>query len=158
MSARSAVLEVRSAAFTDGSEVPPQYACDGSDISPPLTWSRPPPGTKSQSLIMDDPDAPMGVFTHWVLFSIPAGVTSLREDLPKTETVPGVGLQGSNDFGGVGYGGPCPPWGKLHHYAFTVRALDTEPSLAAGCRKEELVRAMKGHVIAEGKLTGTYKR
>jgi len=151
-------LEIKSTAFQEGSEIPRQYTCEGRDVSPPLSWSRPPEGTRSQALIMDDPDAPMGVFTHWVLFNIPPGLTSLRENLPKAGSIPAVGMQGTNDFGRPGYGGPCPPGGRPHHYRFIIHALDATLSLAPGSSKEELVEAMAGHTLAMGHLVGTYER
>ncbi len=104
-------MKVESSAFREGEVIPVKYTCDGADLSPPLSWSDIPEGTKSFVIIADDPDAPIGTFTHWVIYDIPAKVRSLEEGVPKTERV-GDAKQGLNDFGYVGYGGPCPPKGR----------------------------------------------
>jgi hypothetical protein len=150
-------LQVKSSAFSEGDSIPAQYTCDGKDVSPPLSWSGIPAGTKSLALVCDDPDAPSGVWVHWVAYNIPGSTSGLPEAVPTRDEIAGGGLQGKNDFRKTGYGGPCPP-GGTHRYVFTVYALDSDVTLAAGATKGELVAAMQGHVLAEGKLTGKYSR
>jgi len=150
-------LELSSAAFSEGGSIPAQYTCDGRDISPPLAWRGIPRGTKSLALVCDDPDAPRGTWVHWVVFNLPPTATGLPEGVPPRNDVPGGGLQGSNDFRKIGYGGPCPP-GGTHRYVFTLYALDSGVKLPAGAAKTDLLAAIAGHVLAEGKLTGKYSR
>jgi len=151
-------LKMTSDAFTEGAAIPIKYTCDGADVSPPLRWSDPPPATKSFALICDDPDAPAKIWVHWVLYDLPPGITELAEDIPKSETLPNGAKQGRNDFGQIGYGGPCPPPGKPHRYYFKLYALDTTLNLSAGKTKQQLLDAMNGHTLAEASLMGTYKR
>ena len=151
-------LTVSSSAFHEGAEIPARYTCEGQDISPPLNWSEPPAGTKSIALIVDDPDAPGGVFTHWVLFNLPSQTTELAEAMPAQAELPSGAQQGKTDFGRAGYGGPCPPPGRPHRYQFTVYALDQTLDLKAGASKGELFSAMSGHILAQGRLTGIYQR
>ena len=146
-----------STAFKDNEYIPRKYTCDGEDISPPLSWSGAPPETKSYVLIVYDPDAPKGTFYHWLLYNIPAEISSLPEGVPKNPET-GYGLQGVNDFGTLGYGGPCPPTGSTHRYVFVLLALDTELDLSSGATINELLKAVEGHVIAYAKLTGIYGR
>lgn len=143
--------------FENNSTIPRKYTCDGDDLSPPLNWEGSPNGTVSYVLIMDDPDAPIGVFTHWVLYNIPADLTSLPEGVPKGKETP-YGYQGKNDFGNYGYGGPCPPKGKPHRYFFKLYALNTTLDLPPGAKKSDVERAMKNHVIGETQLVGLYGR
>ncbi len=155
-------LTLTSSAFDAGGPIPPIYTCDGRDISPPLAWSGVPEASRSLALICDDPDAPRGTWTHWVLYDLPADVTQLQEGIPPHEQVvlrPGgaAAHQGRNDFGKVGYGGPCPP-GGTHRYFFRLYALDDRPEMGSGATKEGLIGAMEGHVLAEGRLMGTYSR
>jgi Raf kinase inhibitor-like YbhB/YbcL family protein len=150
-------LDVRSSAFKEGSVIPARYTCDGLDFSPPLSWSSVPDGTQSLTLIADDPDAPRGAFVHWVIYNLPPDTRRLPEDVPNQQTLPSGALQGINGAGSIGYTGPCPPSGT-HRYFFKVYALDTELDLGVGATKEEVVRAMEGHVRAEGRLLGTYQR
>lgn len=152
-------MKLTSTAFADGTPIPKLYTCDGRDISPPLAWSAPPPATKQLALICDDPDAPSGVFTHWVLYGLPADTRSLPEDLPKDPLLarPTGTTQGTNDFGRTGYGGPCPPKGR-HRYRFTVYALSTDLKLPPRAKKADLTSAMSGHILDQGTLTGTYQR
>jgi len=152
------VLSVPSAAFREGEVIPIEYTCQGQDVSPPLTWSEPPAGTQSLALIVDDPDAPVGVFTHWVIFNIPADSRGLSEAVPTQAELPSGALQGKNDFGRMGYAGPCPPSGRTHRYQFTVYALDSRLDLTAGVAKTQLLTAMQGHVLAQGELSGRYQR
>lgn len=151
-------LSLSSIAFQDGERIPVKYTCEGQDISPPLMWSEPPPGTQSLALIVDDPDAPGGVFTHWVLFNILPDSRELPEAVPTQAQLPSGALQGKNDFGRVGYGGPCPPPGRPHRYCFTLYALDRVLGLKGGVSKKQVLDAMKGHILVQGKLTGIYQR
>jgi len=151
-------LRIVSAAFTEGAPIPAQHTCDGRDVSPPLMWSGAPGGVRSFALIADDPDAPAGTWVHWVLYDLPASTTELPEGVPPAETVAGGGRQGRNDFGRLGYGGPCPPRGRPHRYFFKLYALDTELDLPARATKQEVERAMRGHILADGQLMGTYQR
>jgi len=151
-------IELTSTAFQPGATIPKQHTGDGPDRSPPLRWSEPPSGTKSLALICDDPDAPRGTWVHWVLFNMPVQARELEEGVPPTETLGNGARQGKNDFGNIGYGGPAPPKGKPHRYFFKVYALDTAPELPPGATKVQLVSAMKGHILAEGQLMGTYGR
>ncbi|KAA0249457.1 MAG: YbhB/YbcL family Raf kinase inhibitor-like protein [Candidatus Jettenia sp.] len=150
-------IEIKSPAFEEGSMIPQKYTCDGEDFSPPLSWSSVPGGTKSLALICDDPDAPMGTWVHWVLFNLPANVQELSENIPHQKTLGNGAKQGTTDFKKIGYGGPCPP-GGTHRYYFKFYALDTEINLDAGITKQQLLKAMEGHIIAEGQLMGKYKR
>ncbi len=155
---QAAKIELSSAAFANGQSIPKKYTCDGEDVSPPLKWTNAPKETKSFALISDDPDAPAGTWVHWVIFNIPADVSELKENLPKTESVLGKAKQGINDFEKIGYGGPCPPSGSPHRYFFKLYALDTELNLSGNVKKEDLVKAMQGHILAEGQIIGTYQR
>jgi hypothetical protein len=151
-------LQLTSAAFTEGSPIPVKYTCDGQDVSPPLKWSGAPEGARSFALIADDPDAPAGTWVHWVLYNLPASAAELPEGVPTSESIAGGGKQGRNDFGRFGYGGPCPPRGNPHRYFFKLYALDTELNLPAHAAKPDVERAMRGHILAEEQLMGTYKR
>lgn len=151
-------LTVSSSAFREGDVIPTEYTCEGQDVSPPLAWDEPPAGTQSLVLIVDDPDAPVGVFTHWVLFNIPSNSRDLPEALPTQAQLPSGAQQGKNEFGRLGYGGPCPPPGRLHRYRFTVYALDQPLELTAGASKKQVLDAIQGHILAQGQLTGTYQR
>jgi Raf kinase inhibitor-like YbhB/YbcL family protein len=151
-------LSLSSSAFKEGDKIPIKYTCDGQDMSPPLEWSEPPQLTKAFALIMDDPDAPGGVFTHWVLFNLPADVRQLAEGIPTQERLENGALQGKNDFGRLGYGGPCPPHGPAHRYRFALYALDKLLDLRPGASKKQVLDAMKGRILAQGQLVGTYQR
>lgn len=151
-------LSLSSIAFQDGEGIPVKYTCEGQDISPPLMWSEPPQGTQSLALIVDDPDAPGGVFTHWVVFNILPDSGQLPEAIPTQAQLSSGALQGKNDFGRIGYGGPCPPHGRPHRYCFTLYALDRVLDLKAGVSKKQVVGAMQGHILTQGQLTGTYQR
>jgi len=150
-------FELTSPAFADGGAIPRTYTCDGQDISPMLQWSNTPPGVQSFALIADDPDAPGGVWVHWVLYDLPSGTRALPEGLPPEAALPDGSRQGKNSWGRVGYGGPCPP-GGTHRYFFKLYALDTTLNLASGATKEQLLKAMEGHSLAEVQLMGTYSR
>ncbi|MDG6257447.1 MAG: YbhB/YbcL family Raf kinase inhibitor-like protein [Methanomicrobiaceae archaeon] len=147
-------VEVASPAFASGESIPPLYTCDGDDISPPLTWTGVPPGTMSLALVMDDPDAPGGAFTHWLAWNISPGIGGL----PEGEAVAEMGIvQGTNGFGAPGYAGPCPPGGE-HRYRFRVLALDTVPGISPDAGRGEFDRAAEGHIIGWGELQATYGR
>jgi len=150
-------IKIESSAFKEGEFIPSKYTCDGSNTSPPLKWSDSPEGTASLVLISDDPDAPGGTWVHWVVYNIPPAEKEFAENIPSSQTLENGTIQGTNDFGKVGYGGPCPPSGT-HRYYFKLYALDTMLKLAAGATKKQVVEAMKGHVIAEAQLMGRYKR
>ena len=148
-------INITSTAFEEGGMIPAKYTCDQEDVSPPLAWDSVPEGTKSLALICDDPDAPMGTWIHWVLFNIPAGVSELSENVPPERELDSGGKQGMNDFGRIGYGGPCPP-GGTHRYYFKLYALDIEIDLNPGATKEQLLKAMENHILAEAQLMGKY--
>ena len=151
-------LSISSSAFQEGERIPTKYTCEGQDISPTLMWGESPAGTRSFALIMDDPDAPGGVFTHWVLFNLPADTRELPEAVPAQSPLPSGALQGKSDFGKTGYGGPCPPPGSPHRYQFTLYALDQPLDLKSGASKKQVLEAMQGHILAQGQLTGIYQR
>jgi Raf kinase inhibitor-like YbhB/YbcL family protein len=151
-------LTVTSSAFQEGESIPVKYTCEGQDISPPIKWAQPPIGTRSFALIVDDPDAPVGVFTHWVVFNLPADSRELPEAVPTQPELAGGALQGKNDFGRTGYGGPCPPSGRPHRYQFTLYALEQPLDLKPGASKQQVLETMQGRVLAQGRLTGTYQR
>ncbi len=150
-------LSISSDAFQDGGQIPSKYTCDGQDISPQLAWGGPPQGTKAFALIVDDPGAPSGVFTHWVLFNLPADTRQLAEGIPSQSQLQNGALQGKNDFGKIGYSGPCPPRGTTHQYRFTLYALDKLLDLKAGATKKQILEAVKGYVLAQGQLRGVYQ-
>lgn len=152
------MLQLASSAFSPEGDIPRQFTCQGEDISPELTWKNAPKHTKTFALIVHDPDAPRaGGFTHWVAYNIPAKENHLPQATPKGEKFPGGGLQGKNDFGQLGYRGPCPPSGT-HRYYFYLYALDAELNLQTGASKDELESAIKGHVIEKTELMGKYKK
>lgn len=150
-------IKVTSRAFQEGGMIPRRYTCDGEDVSPPLAWTGVPEGTKTIALIGDDPDAPMGTWVHWVLFNLPANIKELAEAVPADKELLSGAKQGRNDFRRIGYGGPCPP-GGTHRYFLRLYALDSVLDLAAGASKADLLKAIQGHVLAEGQLMGKYKR
>jgi Raf kinase inhibitor-like YbhB/YbcL family protein len=152
-------MELTSDAFKENETVPTKHTADGADLSPSLKWQGAPRSTKSFALICDDPDAPRPVpWVHWVIFNIPAEKKELPEGVAKSGKLPDGALQGSNDFGKTGYGGPSPPPGKPHRYFFRIYALDQMLSLKEGCTRKDLEKAMSGHVLAQGQLMGKYER
>ncbi|HEY4681861.1 MAG TPA: YbhB/YbcL family Raf kinase inhibitor-like protein [Candidatus Acidoferrales bacterium] len=151
-------LKLTSTAFQPGATIPEKFTCDGPDVSPALAWADPPAGTHSFALIMDDPDAPVGTWVHWVLYDLPANTRELAEGVPKQEELPSRARQGRNDFRKIGYGGPCPPSGPAHRYFFKLYALDSKTNLKPGATKAELEKAMKGHILAQAELMGRYQR
>jgi Raf kinase inhibitor-like YbhB/YbcL family protein len=150
-------LKIKTRAFHEGDMIPKKYTCDGADVSPPLTWEGVPANTKSLALISDDPDAPMGTWVHWVIYNIPTSVTELSENVPPIKILENGAQQGTNDFHKIGYGGPCPPRG-IHRYYFKLYALDKVFESGPGVTKAQLLKAMEGHILAQGQLMGRYKR
>jgi hypothetical protein len=155
---RTMAFALTTTAFSFGGEIPKKYSCDGADLSPALAWNGIPAGTQTFALIADDPDAPAGTWTHWVIWDIPAKLKGLAENVLKTEALADGTRQGRNDFRRIGYGGPCPPAGKPHRYFFRLYALDSKLDLRAGASRAELERAMKGHVLAQAEVMGKYGR
>ncbi len=151
-------MKITSTAFAEGGSIPARYTCDGEDISPPLRWDSVPDGTKSIALICDDPDAPGRTFVHWVLYNLPPDTRELPENVTREPALSNGTRQGRTDFGRIGYGGPCPP-GGTHRYYFKIYALDAEidPN-RSGLTKSDVLKAMKGHILAEGQLMGKYTR
>ncbi|HYJ45195.1 MAG TPA: YbhB/YbcL family Raf kinase inhibitor-like protein [Pyrinomonadaceae bacterium] len=154
---KKAELKVMSKAFAEGGMIPKDYTCDGANHSPPLAWDSAPEGTQSFALIVDDPDAPGQTWVHWVAFNIPAKARELSENVAAGDAFNGSGRQGTNDFKKPGYGGPCPPSGA-HRYYFHLYALNTELALDSSATKDQLLKAMENHVLAEGELMGKYQR
>jgi len=152
-------LTLTSDAFANGQSIPAKYSCVGKNISPALAWNEPPEGTQSFALIVDDPDAPIGTWVHWVLFNIPANARSLQEDLPITgkNVDPNAIYVGKNSSGNTRYDGPCPPSGT-HRYYFKLYALDTTISLLPGATKEQVLKEMDRHILAQGELMGTFSK
>jgi Raf kinase inhibitor-like YbhB/YbcL family protein len=149
--AGGAKMKITSSAFQQGANIPSKFTCDGANTNPPLQISDVPPEAKSLVLIVDDPDAPSGLFTHWAVWNTSPRTNTIAEgSTPK-------GVQGTNDFGRSGYGGPCPPSG-MHRYYFKIFALDRELDLPFGAKRSQLDAAMKGHVIDQGELMGRYSR
>jgi Raf kinase inhibitor-like YbhB/YbcL family protein len=164
-------IALSSPAFADGGMIPKGFTCDGAGGSPPLEWSGVPQSAKELVLIVEDPDAPMGTFSHWVVVNLPPGLKGLKEGVPAEGVIPAASLvaagdaelkagahQGKNDFGKIGYGGPCPPSGT-HHYVFRLYALDAPLTLAGDPpTRPDVLKAIKGHIAAEGRLVGQYAR
>jgi Raf kinase inhibitor-like YbhB/YbcL family protein len=164
-------IQLHSSAFVDDGMIPKAFTCEGSDRSPPLEWSGAPGSSLSFALICDDPDAPMGTWSHWVVYNLPPQLRALKEGIPVGENMPATATegaaaaaeefsnarQGKNDFGKSGYGGPCPPSGT-HHYFFRIYALDTRLELGPGATRAQILKAITGHILAEGRLVGKYQR
>ncbi|MGH9686439.1 MAG: YbhB/YbcL family Raf kinase inhibitor-like protein [Candidatus Acidiferrales bacterium] len=151
-------LQLTSTVFPDGQAIPKRNTCDGRDVSPDLAWSGAPDETKSLALIVDDPDAPGKVWVHWVIYDLPADARGLPEGIPQDRELRDGSRQGKNDFGKIGYGGPCPPRGPAHRYFFKLYALREKTGLKPGASKDELERAIKGRVLAQATLTGKFGR
>ena len=151
-------LTLASAAFVEGSRIPARFTCQGSDISPALSWSGAPRETHSLAVIVEDPDAPGGVFTHWLIFNLPASVASLPEGASPRGRRPAGSVEGRNDFGEVGYSGPCPPPGRTHRYYFKVYALSGVLELKSGAGRAQFLDAIKPVILAESQVMGTYQR
>lgn len=150
-------MEIRSSAFFIGNPIPFKYTCDGDNVSPPLHWEDAPRDTRSFALIVEDPDAPHPDFTHWVLYNLPGDCRALPEGITGQTMVPEGGVQGRNDFGKIGFGGPCPPKGT-HRYFFKIYALDQFLNLPADATKQQLLEAMQGHVLDKAELMARYTR
>ncbi|MFA6923175.1 MAG: YbhB/YbcL family Raf kinase inhibitor-like protein [Bacteroidales bacterium] len=150
-------IVLKSNGFNDGEMMPAKFSCDGENVSPPLSWDSVPEKAKTFAIICDDPDAPMKTWVHWVIFNIPSNVKELKEGMKKDAVLGNKIIQGTTDFGKSGYGGPCPP-GGTHRYFFKIYALDCEMNLKAATTKEQLLKAMEGHILAQGELIGKYKR
>jgi Raf kinase inhibitor-like YbhB/YbcL family protein len=155
-------IKIQSSAFRANAAIPKKHTGEGADVSPQLAWDGVPPAAKELALICDDPDAPRAEpWVHWVLYKLPASTKELPEGVPAKESLaaPAGALNGQNDFGKIGYGGPMPPKGHgTHHYHFRLYALDAALALKPGATKQQLLMAMKGHILAEGELVGTYER
>ncbi|MGH9454810.1 MAG: YbhB/YbcL family Raf kinase inhibitor-like protein [Terriglobia bacterium] len=151
-------MRLQTAAFTQGGFIPARFTCAGQDLSPALAWSDPPGNTQAFALIVEDPDAPAGTWTHWLVYDLPSTAHALPEGVGKTGEISGGGRQGVNDFGKIGYGGPCPPPGRPHRYFFRLYALNAPLALNAGASKDQVHAALKGHVAAETELMGRFKR
>lgn len=149
---------IASSDFQSGQTIPQDYTCSGKDVSPALSWANAPAGTQSYALIFDDPDAPGGTWVHWVIYNIPASSKGLARAVKATKDLPDGTLQGRNDFGKIGYGGPCPPRGKPHRYFFTVYALSRKLPLASGATKKDVLAAMQGLILAKAELVGSFGR
>ncbi len=147
---------LNSSSFKNGEKIPVKHTCDGKNTSPALSWTNPPKGTESFTLIVDDLDAPSGVFTHWIIFNIPKNTAQLPEGVPIKAILDNGAVQGKNDFNNLGYGGPCPPSGSPHTYRFQIYALDRMLDLQAGASKEAILNAIKKHVLGEAELIGKY--
>lgn len=145
-------------AFEEGQPIPHDYTGEGQDVSPPLKWFDPPRGTHSFALLCEDLDVPQGRITHWIIFNLPPVSRELSKGVPALDVLANGTMQGTNDFGRIGYNGPLPPIGSLHHYAFTLYALDRWPELPSGAHKDLFETAIRGHVLAEARLMGTYMR
>ncbi|MCC6616833.1 MAG: YbhB/YbcL family Raf kinase inhibitor-like protein [Anaerolineae bacterium] len=152
------VIRLVSSAFEPGHTIPARHTCDGEDVSPPLRWEHVPSNAISLALICDDPDAPAGTWTHWLIYDIPPEIDTLAEGIPTDGTLPFGARQGTNSFGRIGYGGPCPPRGSSHRYFFTLYALNRRLDLPSGAIKATVQSALEGHVVGEGQLMGVYQR
>jgi hypothetical protein len=155
---RTMSLKVESTAFAQGADIPRKFTCDAQDLSPALSWSEPPKGTQSFVLIMDDPDAPVGTWVHWVLYDLPPTARSLPEGILKDALAADGARLGKNSWNRLGYGGPCPPPGPAHRYFFKLYALDGKTNLREGATKSDVEKAMQGHILAQAELMGRYKR
>ena len=149
---------VSSTSFPNGGDIPKKFTCDDADVSPEISWNGAPSGTQAYALIADDPDAPAGTWTHWVLFNIPASTTSLPEGVSKVDELAGGERQGRNDFRKIGYNGPCPPPGKPHRYFFKLYALKSKLDLKPGASKQEVEQAIQGSTLAKAEWMGKYQR
>jgi Raf kinase inhibitor-like YbhB/YbcL family protein len=155
-------LNLQTPAFEYSQPIPVRFTGDGADVSPELTWTDPPAGTRDLALIVDDPDAPTAEpWVHWVIYKIPPEVRKLAEGIPARPALdrPAGTVQGKNSWGTVGYRGPAPPKGHgTHHYHFRLYALDAPVHAAAGLDKNAVLKLMKGHILAQAELVGTYQR
>lgn len=151
-------MDLMSSAFDNNGAIPARYTCDGENISPPLRWVGVPPEAESLVLICDDPDAPSGTWSHWVLYNLAPQMEGLEEDVPEEERLSPTGMHGRNDFGDSGYGGPCPPQGSEHRYYFRLYALDTTLDLLPGATRKQVLNQIEGHILAQTEFVGLYSR
>jgi Raf kinase inhibitor-like YbhB/YbcL family protein len=156
--AQKMAFALSSSSFPREGEIPKKFTCDGADVSPELSWSSAPQGTQSFVLIADDPDAPSGTWTHWVLFNVPATTKSLSAGVARVDELPGGERQGRNDFHKIGYNGPCPPPGKAHRYFFKLFGVDKLLDAKPGASRQEVEQAMQGHVLGKAEWMGKYQR
>jgi Raf kinase inhibitor-like YbhB/YbcL family protein len=156
------MFELTSPAFKASATIPKKFTCDGADVSPRLDWKNAPKGTRAFALIMEDPDAPAGIWIHWLIYDAPAGSRGLPEGVPAAESLEGGAKQGwswgVDQFERVGYGGPCPPKGKPHRYVFTAYALSVPTGLPPRATKAQLLKSMKDKILAQAELVGLYGR
>lgn len=150
-------IHLTSSAFTEGQPIPTRHALESGNVSPELQWTNAPAGAKSLALICEDPDAPRGIWVHWVVYDLPPGAGELREGQPASRELSNGARQGVNDFGRIGYGGPAPPPGRAHRYFFRLYALDRKLEAKPGLSRKQLLAAMEGHVLGEGQLMGTFE-
>lgn len=151
-------LSLSTSAFEPNGRIPARYTCDGEDVAPPLSWDGARANTQTFALILDDPDAPTGTFTHWLIWDIPSSAGELAEGTGARGRLTSGAAQGQNDFGEVGYRGPCPPPGKPHHYHFTLYALSASLRLSSGVTRRQVQEAIEQNAIARAELVGTYSR
>ena len=151
-------LTITTPAFKDGASIPKKFTADGADVSPALSWQGAPAGTQAWALIMDDPDAPVGLWVHWLVYDLPGATAGLAEGMGVSTKLPAGSKEGANSWGNSAWGGPSPPKGKPHRYFFKLYALSKPLGLATGASKEELVKAMTGKILAEAQVMGTYGR
>ncbi len=151
------VIKIESTVFDEGEPIPTKYTCSGVDISPPLEWNYIPENTVSIAIICEDPDAPRGIWSHWVIFNLPADTMNLPEHVMGREILDNGAVQGLNDFGKVGYGGPCPPSGK-HRYYYKIYALNVKLDLSPQTTRKSFLEAINGHILDQGQIMGTYTR
>ncbi|MBI4425040.1 MAG: YbhB/YbcL family Raf kinase inhibitor-like protein [Elusimicrobia bacterium] len=151
-------MKIECGDFHADGEIPVKFTCQGEDVSPALSWNGVPREAASLALLCEDPDAPGGLWVHWVAYDLPASLLGLPEGVPRRPEVPGGGLQGVNDFGRAGYGGPCPPHGPHHRYYFRLYALDRKLGLPPKASRRDLLAAMEGRVVGQAELMGRYKR
>jgi Raf kinase inhibitor-like YbhB/YbcL family protein len=151
-------FSISSSAFGNGQPIPRKYTCEGENVSPDLSWSGIPAETSSLALIVEDPDAPLGIWIHWVLYNISPSLMNLNENIPAQKTVSRIGTHGRNSFKKIGYGGPCPPPGKRHRYYFRLYALNLPLDLPEEITADQLRNKISGHIIAQAEWMGTYIR
>lgn len=151
-------MNLSSTSFQNGNTIPRKFTCDGEDLSPELSWSDIPAGTKTFALLTDDPDAPVGNWNHWTMWNIPGSAKGLAEGTAKEARLPDGSQQGLNDFHKPGYNGPCPPPGRPHRYYFKLFSLDTKLDLKAAATKKDLEAAMKAHILGQAEWMGRYGR
>ena len=152
------MFNIHSSAFQHKKDIPAKYTCQGEDVSPPLSWEEVPEGTETYALIMDDPDAPNDIFTHWLIFNIPVETTEVPEAIPTNGELSDGTRQGANDFGNTGYAGPCPSPGERHRYRFNFYALNKHLNLEGGTSKTQIIAAMEGAILDRYELIGMFER